>query len=323
VTEAISRIGIPRALLYHKRAALWHEYFSALGIETVVSPPSNRGILEAGCSLSVDETCLSVKLAVGHMAWLAEKGLPILVPRHVSVARGEYECSKLWGLYDIARNALPDARIIHYSVDASQQTHRRTHESGELYRLALSLGASHPRAVAAVTRAVRAQQHARAERVRAQEAVRGGAAEQPRVLVAAHAYNLGDAMIGGPVTEELARQGCEVIDSECVDHALAERLSARLSPSVYWTNSRQLLGAIEHWRGHVDGIIFLVTFPCGPDSLVTELAIRRVHEVPAIALVIDEQSGETGLKTRLESFVDILKMRRGQALAGAGSGAVA
>ena len=89
------------------------------------------------------------------------------------------------------------------------------------------------------------------------------------------------------------------------------------------TNSRQLLGAVEHWREHVDGIIFLVTFPCGPDSLVTELATLRIKGVPMVTLIIDEHSGETGLRTRLESFVDILHMRRGDSVAGGNPGAVA
>jgi predicted nucleotide-binding protein (sugar kinase/HSP70/actin superfamily) len=42
-----------------------------------------------------------------------------------------------------------------------------------------------------------------------------------------------------------------------------------------------------------------------------------------VVLVIDENSGETGMRTRLESFVDILHMRRGESVVGASAGAVA
>jgi predicted nucleotide-binding protein (sugar kinase/HSP70/actin superfamily) len=323
LTDRIQRIGVPRALLYHKRAALWNAYFSTLGIEIVLSPPTNRAIIEAGCRISVDETCLSVKVAMGHIAWLAERTETVLCPRYVSVGRGEFECSKLWGMYDIARNSLPGIDVVSYSVDASKETHRRTRESGELYRLALRLGASAPRAALATERALHAQRCAVSERVRTQEAVRSEPADRLRVLVAGHAYNLYDECIGVPVISELKAQGCEVVDTESVDHALAARLANQLSPSLYWTNCRQLLGAVEHWREHVDGIVFLVTFPCGPDSLVTELAVRRIRGVPMVVLVIDENSGETGMRTRLESFVDILHMRRGESVVGASAGAVA
>ncbi|HEY5541388.1 MAG TPA: acyl-CoA dehydratase activase-related protein [Coriobacteriia bacterium] len=323
MTEGMRRIGIPRALLYHKRAALWGAFFSTLGVEMVVSPPTNRAIIESGCSVSVDETCLSIKVALGHVAWLADRSETVLCPRYVSMKRGELECSKLWGIYDVARNSVPGVDIVGYSVDGSKETHRRTREPGELYRLARRLGAPPSRAALATARAISAHRQAASERVRAQEALRDRPSDRPRVLVAGHAYNLYDESIGLPIITELKTLGCEVVDSEGVDHALAARLAKRLSPQLYWTNSRQLLGAVEHWREHVDGIIFLVTFPCGPDSLVTELATRRIKGVPMVTLIIDEHSGETGLRTRLESFVDILHMRRGDSVAGGNPGAVA
>jgi len=59
----------------------------------------------------------------------------------------------------------------------------------------------------------------------------------------------------------------------------------------------------------VDGIIFLVTFPCGPDALTTNLCQNKLKKL-MIVITIDELWGEAGLKTRLESFVDILKLRK-------------
>jgi predicted nucleotide-binding protein (sugar kinase/HSP70/actin superfamily) len=299
---------------------MWNAYFSALGIEAIVSPPSNRAIVSMGCDLSVDETCLSVKVAMGHIEWLARRSETVLCPRYVSVKNGELECTKMWGIYDIARNSLAGIDVIGYSVDDSKATHRRTRESGELYRLARRLGAPPSGAALATAKAMSAQKRAASERVRTQEAIRARSADRPRVLVAGHAYNLFDETIGVPITKTLEGQGCEVVDSEGVDHALAVRLAKKVSPTLYWTNSRQVLGAVEHWRGHVDGIVFLVTFPCGPDSLVTELAVRKIKGIPIITLVIDEHSGETGMQTRLESFVDILRMRRGDAVAGGNRG---
>lgn len=297
---------------------MWEAYFSALGIQTVLSPPTSRAIIDEGCRLAVDETCLSVKVALGHVAWLADRCDAVLVPRYVSVGRGERECSKFWGICDIVRNSVPDIELLTYSVDVAHKTHARTTERGELYRLARELGASRPKAAYAVARALRAHRRSRAERVAASTPALAIAGERPRVLVVGHAYNLYDDAIGQPIVRELERQGCEVVDSESVDHALAARLARKASPSLYWTNSRQLLGSVEYWRDRVDGIVFLVTFPCGPDSLVTELAVRRMKDIPVVTLIIDEHSGETGLQTRLESFADILRMRRDGAAPGCG-----
>ena len=61
----------------------------------------------------------------------------------------------------------------------------------------------------------------------------------------------------------------------------------------------------------VDGIILLSAFPCGPDSMVNELVTRRVKGVPLLNLVLDSQTGTAGVETRLESFIDIIRFKKG------------
>ena len=56
----------------------------------------------------------------------------------------------------------------------------------------------------------------------------------------------------------------------------------------------------------IDGILFLTTFPCGIDSLVTELVLRKIDK-PYLNLVIDDLDSMSGIETRLESFVDIIE----------------
>ena len=51
------------------------------------------------------------------------------------------------------------------------------------------------------------------------------------------------------------------------------------------------------------------SFPCGPDSLSNEMILRNVN-IPITNLVIDEANTDTGILTRIESFVDILEERR-------------
>ena len=45
-------------------------------------------------------------------------------------------------------------------------------------------------------------------------------------------------------------------------------------------------------------------------SLVNELLLRKINNIPMTNILIDELSASTGLETRLESFVDIIKERR-------------
>ena len=77
-----------------------------------------------------------------------------------------------------------------------------------------------------------------------------------------------------------------------------------------WAYNRHLLGAIELYKDKVDGIVLLTTFPCGTDSMVNEYIVRHYGDKPIITLTVDSQDGTAGMETRLESFADIIKMKR-------------
>lgn len=64
-------------------------------------------------------------------------------------------------------------------------------------------------------------------------------------------------------------------------------------------------------REKTDGIILLTAFPCGPDSMVNEIITREFQDIPILALVLDTQNGTAGIETRLESFIDILRSKKG------------
>ena len=102
----------------------------------------------------------------------------------------------------------------------------------------------------------------------------------------------------------------EIIYADRLDHKTAKLYAESLSPTLYWTYSKELIGAINYYQYSIDGVLFLTAFPCGPDSLVNELIMRKIRELPMINILIDEQTSSTGLETRLESFIDILKERR-------------
>ena len=76
--------------------------------------------------------------------------------------------------------------------------------------------------------------------------------------------------------------------------------------------NEELMGSAVLWKEKVDGIILVSAFPCGPDSMTNELLSRRLKDVPLLQLVLDAQSGTAGVETRLESFLDIIRFRKGE-----------
>jgi len=302
-------IGLPRALLYHKYHSLWTAFFEEIGWRTVVSPPTNRRIMERGVALAVDESCLPMKVFLGHVDALRGHCDAVFVPRLESLTRDEHLCVKFMGAYDIVRNTMPDLRLMTYDVDAANSVH----EKGSMIALARSLGVGPLASRRAYSRARAAQAAHERELARLQESIlqtESPRSEGIRILLVGHSYNLADELIGRPIISYLESLGVEVIVSDAIDRPAARALSANLSPGIKWTFNKELLGAIETYRDIVDGIVFVVTFPCGPDSLMGELCQRRIEGVPVATMVLDELQADSGLRTRLESFVDIIGAKR-------------
>ncbi|MCL4425107.1 MAG: CoA protein activase [Firmicutes bacterium] len=61
-----------------------------------------------------------------------------------------------------------------------------------------------------------------------------------------------------------------------------------------------------------DGVIQLMPFTCMPEIVAQSILPRVSQEknIPVLTLILDEQSGEAGIRTRLEAFVDLLERRR-------------
>ena len=117
------KIGIPRALSYYDFFPFWYGFFSDLGIEIVLSDPTTKKTMSVGSSLVVPETCLPIKVYVGHILNLLDKGIDkIFVPSIQSIAPKIYNCSKIRGLPDLIRNVIKrDFTIVETTLDKSEK----------------------------------------------------------------------------------------------------------------------------------------------------------------------------------------------------------
>lgn len=65
-------------------------------------------------------------------------------------------------------------------------------------------------------------------------------------------------------------------------------------------------------RQGFDGVIQLAPFACIPEIVAKSILpyVSRKLNIPVMTLFLDEQTGEGGIRTRLEAFVDLLGQRR-------------
>ena len=302
------KIGLPRAMLYYRYRVLWRAFFQEVGLETVVSDPTDREILEQGTALAIDEACLSLKIYLGHAAALMGKCDYILAPRVSSLGRHRSFCTRFESMPDLVRNVFRASgqNLLTYEVDEGMQ---RKDEESAFLEMGRSLGCPAKAVKRAYRLAKKADAAAWKERVQKHE--QRYKTEGMKVLIAAHSYVAEDPYMGRPVTDYLKQAGVIPVRADIVDRDAALKHSRELSPTCKWEISREILGGIVQHKDDVNGIILLSAFPCGPDAMVNELITRRVEGVPILNLVLDSQSGTAGVETRLESFIDIIRFQKG------------
>lgn len=308
----VRRIGIPRALLYYRYGALWRAFFEELGRTVIVSEPSDRGVFEAGDAVSVDECCLASKLYLGHVAALIDRTDALFIPSIANLGHLRSFCTKFQALPDLVANSFSerDIRIISCLVE-EQETHTMARES--YLALARRFGATPRQAKAAWKAALHAQDAADRMAQSTQEHALARAEALPkesrplRILVMAHPYVAHDPYIGGPVADMLIEMGACVLFADHADKERAFKMSLDFSETLPWIVNRELVGALMLLHDHVDGVVIVSAFPCGPDSMTNDAVTRRFRGKPTLVLTVDAQSGTAGMETRIESFVDILR----------------
>jgi predicted nucleotide-binding protein (sugar kinase/HSP70/actin superfamily) len=304
------KIGIPRALSTYEYPILFIKFFELLGIEVVLSENTTKEILKEGIEHSIDESCLASKVFMGHVASLIKREDIdyIFIPRICTLNREDTVCVKFYALYDICKNVFDNKKFIALNIDYL----KGETEFKAFLKLGKKLGKKYKDIVYAYFKA-RNMQRIYDKNKLDKQLQQLEKSQNKNILMVSHPYISYDKYLGYPIVKYLKEMGTNLIYADVNDLKNTKILRSRkikdykeISSTVYWKHSKDLLNGISSYVDKVDGIIYVSVFPCGPDSLVNELSIRKIKSVPSINIVIDEQDSNTGLYTRLESFVDIL-----------------
>ena len=208
-------------------------------------------------------------------------------------------------MYDLVHN-LVDVDILNYNIDL---TNKETKLIAFL-SLGETLGKSYISTYKAYKKAEIYQKKCRKEKqIRQLEKLN---CNKIKILLAGHPYNLYDAMIGEEVAKFLKKENIEIIYSDRIETKIIESECQKISTDIHFSHNKEILASINYYKYKVNGIIILSSFPCGIDALCLEMTLHKIKTIPIINLIFDDLSSNTGVITRLESFVDILKTIRRQ-----------
>jgi predicted nucleotide-binding protein (sugar kinase/HSP70/actin superfamily) len=329
------KIGIPRALIYWKRPYFWEKFFENLGLEVLLSPKTNKEIVEIGVKISDPETCFSNKVYFGHLKWLEGKCDLIFVPR---LKRNEEKleyCPKFFGLPDLAK-ILVKTKILTETFDEKKEKFEES-----LAKLGKKLGKKKEEIERAFQEALKKEKEIREKQEK--EAFEKLESNLKKIILISHPYNLYDEYVNLRIKERLEKLGVVPIFVEEIP--LTSRMGTNNSQiftnvredscpnsrkfesynisdirdqirensreiSFHWEFAKEIMEKIDFILSRkIDGVIQISSFACGCDAVLKEFVEKKFKEnkIPFLYLIIDEHTGEAGFQTRLEAFIDTIE----------------
>lgn len=316
------KVGIPRALFYYQYYPLWKVFFEELGAEVVLSDNTTKKIMDDGVKLTVDQACLPVKLFHGHVLNIKDKVDYLFIPRLTSVSKNEYICPKFGGLPDMVRNTIKDIpQIIDTEINLRKSDKKALETVLEIGKFFTQ----------DVRRIKNAYKKALENYYEFRNKVKGGtlpcdildkkfnvirknSKRRLNIALIGHAYNIYDKYSSMNIIDKLKKNDIDIITIDMIDDGIINENAKHLNKQMFWNYGRKAIGGATYLieRGDIDGIICLMAFGCGIDSFVCDLIERKIRKnskIPFIVLNIDEHSGEAGMNTRLEAFIDMIRWR--------------
>ena len=317
------KIGLPKALLHYYYYPFWRTMFEELGCEVVLSDDTNSAIIEEGSRVTVSELCVPIKIFNGHIENLIKKKPDfIFIARFISRGR-EWYCPKFIGLGEIVDYSVDFGSCIPIYTDITSKNDIPDRLSDyEPVMKALGITKKRMKQALAAAKAAFVKCRRLSEQGHTIDEVftiyDGGEAplctrsENVTIALMGYVNNIYDNFVSMNAIKKLRGMGVNVVtfDMLCDDVIRGKGSKVR---QPFWVFARKIYNASVYFEEHgmIDGMIHLTAFGCGPDSIIGKMMETDCEEknIPFMTLRVDEHTGESHVQTRLEAFIDMLKLR--------------
>lgn len=329
------RIGIPSALFYYVYYPKWESFFEALGAEVVCSGRTTKQILDSGVREAVADACIPVKVFFGHVLSLKDKVDYLFIPRVVCTNKRTVYCPKFLGMPDMIRHGLTGippiidprldtrdqifavwkayqntGKMLGYNNKQILNAYRIANKTHKKYKELLVQGYHPPAAIKAMkamrTTGTKKEKYTRAEKKQNTELT---------IAILGYPYTVHDSYTSVQLVDRLEKMNIRILTADNVSALDLKKQKTGFKKTMFWTFSDQVIRAAKYYfeSNLIDGAIHLAAFGCGPDSILNnfiEWEAQEYPHIPLMTLIIDEHSGEAGVTTRLEAFVDMIKRKK-------------
>ena len=308
-------IGIPKMLNMQELLPFWRSFLTELGFSVVLSDSTNKKVIKEGAETIIVESCFPVKLAHGHILNIVDKGVRrIFMPSVINLRKSSeqvqnsYACPYAQSLPYTSKASIDfdhlgvrvEAPVIHFGSGPKVAL-------SDLAAFGRSVGRSRKQVEHALSIASDVQDRFYRTCLNEGSDFLASIKADERVMVLiGRPYNSMDPGANLNVHKKLADLGVASIpidmlplDSVGIDEDLKD---------MYWGYGQKILRAAKIIRSHPNLYgIYITNFGCGPDSFITHFFKSIMEGKPFLQLEIDEHSGDAGIITRLEAFLDSIK----------------
>jgi len=306
-------IGIPFQLNFMEQLPFWHTFFSSLGFEVVVSPPSTRQTyLDGQSSIPSDTVCYPAKLMHGHIQYLLDAGVKtIFYPcssYNIDEHKGDnhFNCPVVAYYPEVLKNNIAelDGEDITFIsdylslADHSFLPKRLNAVIGKPYKIPIKeIRKACKRGYEAYEtymKAIRAQGEVIVENARAKN--------WPIIVLAGRPYHL-DSEVNHGIDQLLLQCGCAIISEDTVAYKMKKEGRNVLNQ---WPYHARLYDAARYVLLHEDmNLIHLVSFGCGLDAVTSDEIRDILHDSKKIytQIKIDEITNLGAIKIRIRSLL--------------------
>ncbi|MEO0088065.1 MAG: acyl-CoA dehydratase activase-related protein [candidate division WOR-3 bacterium] len=288
------KIGVIRALLYYRYGNFFINFFKSLGIDYLLSPETNKELIDLGVKNSSSEVCLPLKVACGHLLYLKDKVDYLFIPKIIYPYENLYTCPKMMGLPTIAWYLCGKEKVISPTIKRNFFL--------PLFFVGLKFRKNPFKIISA---------YLKAKNVSKERKKISFDNKKLKVAIISHFYNIYDKEIGDVLIETFKKEGFSVYLKDDLDEKILRKKDG-FAKNIRWAFERELYNAFKYYLDKVDGICFFFSFACGPDSLIGEMMAKEAKEkdVPFLTIIFDEHSGKEGMITRIEAFCEMIKRKK-------------
>jgi len=295
------KIGIPRLGLYSDS---FSDLLKRLGCEVVDCPQITKKTAEIGCKHINELMCYPIKVTLGSMVELLDKGAEVLVAfdtegpcRFKTYHIIQEQILKDMG-YDFEMHTIRGRTILKDIKGFTGKSKLRIMR--ELYNF---------------TKRIKNLDD------KLKEELEQG---DPKIGVIGEIYTLIENRVNMDLFKKLQSNGAAVYNSLYLSDFIRHHFKNRKDK---FEKKTEKYFPVKDFGGHakysiantikfaeqgIDGVIHIYPFPCSPESAVVEVLdkVGRDYKVPMMHLIFDESSSETNLENRVEAFVEMIRRKK-------------